>query len=119
MFKNRVREIRKLRKMTLEELAEKLNVSYSAIQKLDAGTVDLDTQWIRKLSVVLDVKPYELLPLDMQPEEITPEEREILRMIRKSTTPQGANNNHIPSQTSVEKLPPQPAKLPDKNQERD
>lgn len=118
MFKNRVREIRKLRKMTLEELAEKLNVSYSAIQKLDAGTVDLDTQWIRKLSVVLDVKPYELLPLDMQPEEITPEEREILRMIRKSTTPQGADNNHIPSQASVEKLPPQPSQPPHKSNER-
>jgi transcriptional regulator with XRE-family HTH domain len=118
MFKNRVREIRKLRKMTLEELAEKLNVSYSAIQKLDAGTVDLDTQWIRKLSVVLDVKPYELLPLDMQPEEITPEEREILRMIRKSTTPQGADNNHIPSQASVEKHTPQPSQPPHKSNER-
>ena len=118
IYKNRVREIRKLRKMTLEDLAEKLSVSYSAIQKLDAGTVDLDTQWIRKLSAVLDVKPYELLPADMQPEEITPEEREILRMIRKTATPQSADNSHIPSQTSVEKLPPQQTKLQDKSQER-
>ena len=118
MIKNRVREIRKLRKMTLEELAEKLNVSYSAIQKLDAGTVDLDTQWMRKLSVVLNVKPYELLPLDMQPEEISPEEMEILRMIRKSSASQNPDNSNIPSQTSVEKLPPQPPKISNKNNGR-
>lgn len=84
MNTNRIKEFRKMRKLTLEELARKLNVSYSAVQKLESGTVDLDINWMRKISKVLEVKPYELLPIDMQPDEITPEEREILRMIRKS-----------------------------------
>lgn len=66
---NRLKEIRKSKNLTLKELAERLNVSYSAIQKLDAGMVDIDTQWMRKLSAVLDVEPYQLLPLDMQPSE--------------------------------------------------
>lgn len=113
MIKNRVREIRKMRKLTIEELAEKLKVPYSTIQKLDAGAVDLDTQWMRKLSAALDVKPYELLPREMQPEEITPEEREILRMIRKSSAPQNPDNKNLPQQTPMDSNTPSKAKLPE------
>lgn len=83
MSENRIRYLRKLRKLTQVELAERLGVSHSAVQKLEAGTVDLDTKWMKQLSTALDVKPYELLPLEWQPEEITPEEREMLRMVRK------------------------------------
>jgi transcriptional regulator with XRE-family HTH domain len=101
MNTNRIKEFRKMRKLTLEELAHKLGVSYSAIQKLESGTVDLDINWMRKLSEVLEVKPYELLPLDMQPEEITPQEREILRMIRKSSAPGQANSDHTQTQTEL------------------
>ena len=92
MNQNRIKDFRKARKLTLEELARKLGVSYSAIQKLESGTVDLDITWMRKLAQVLDCKPYELLPLDMQPDEITPQEREILRMIRKSAP---TNNDNL------------------------
>lgn len=81
MSENRIRYLRKLRKLTQVELAERLGVSHSVIQKLETGIVDLDTKWMKQLSIALDVKPYELLPLEWQPEEITPEEREILRMI--------------------------------------
>lgn len=83
MFKNRVREIRKSKDMTLNELAEKTGMTYSAIQKIDAGTVDLDTKWMKILSVALGCEPWELLPLEMQP-NITPEEAEVLRAIRKA-----------------------------------
>lgn len=98
MNTNRIKEFRKMRKLTLEELAHKLNVSYSAVQKLESGTVDLDINWMRKISKVLEVKPYELLPIDMQPDEITPEEREILRMIRKSKD----NSNNEPPTAKAE-----------------
>lgn len=83
MFKNRVREIRKSKDMTLNELAEKTGMTYSAIQKIDAGTVDLDTKWMKILSIALDCEPWELLPLDMQP-NISPEELEILKAVRKA-----------------------------------
>lgn len=92
MFKNRVREIRKKRGLTLNELAEKTGMTYSAIQKIDAGTVDLDTKWMRKLAVVLEVEPWELLPQDMQP-NITPEEAEVLRAIRKAKLSHQATDN--------------------------
>lgn len=95
MEKNRIKELRKLRKITQVELAKACNTSQGSIQKLENGAIDLDIQWMRKLAKVLGCKPYELLPLDMQPEGISPEELEILRILRKSK----ANNN-----------PPTPAK---------
>ena len=95
MVNNRIKELRKQCKLTLEELAAKLGVSYSAIQKIEAGSVDMDTEWMLKLSAVFNVKPYELLPKEWQPEEITPEEREILSVIRKTTNTQRPDNNNI------------------------
>lgn len=84
MTNNRVREIRKQRKLTLEELAQKLGVSYSAVQKVEVGTADLDTKWMRKLAEVLQVKPYELLPPDMQPPAMAQEKdiiEEVITMV--------------------------------------
>ena len=91
MFKNRVREIRKQKGMTLNELAEKTGMTYSACQKIDAGTVDLDTKWMRMLAKVFNVEPWELLPKEMQP-NITPEEAEVLRAIRKAKEVSQPNN---------------------------
>ena len=118
MVTNRIKEIRNTRKMTQKELAQKTGLSQSHIAMLESGERSLDLDLMVSISKELNVKPYELMPAEMQPEEITLEEREILRMIRKSTAPQGADNNHIPSQASVEKLPPQPSQPPHKSNER-
>jgi transcriptional regulator with XRE-family HTH domain len=83
MFKNRVREIRNAKGMTLNELAEKTGMTYSAVQKIDSGRVDLDTNWMQKLSIVFDCEPWELLPKEMQP-DISPDEMEIIRAVRKA-----------------------------------
>lgn len=93
-FNNRVREIRKLRKISIQELADKLGEPYSSVQKIDAGTVDLDTSWMSRLSKVLNVEPYELLPLEWQPKQITPQEREILNMIRKTKEPDNSQSDN-------------------------
>lgn len=100
MVENRIKELRKLRKMTQVELAQKIGVTQGAIQKLENGVMDLTTKWMLSISQALDVKPYEILPQEWQPEEISPEEREILRMIRKTTTPPAADNNHLSAQTN-------------------
>ena len=96
MFKNRVREIRKSRGMTLNEMSEKTGMTYSACQKIDAGTVDLDTKWMNMLSKVFEVEPWELLPKEMQP-NITPEEAEVLRAIRKAKATNTHQNNVSPT----------------------
>lgn len=118
MVKNRIKEIRNARKMTQKELALKTHLSQSHIAMLESGERSLDLDLMVVISKELKVKPYELMPLDMQPEEVSPEEMEILRMIRKSSAPQTTDNNNIPSQTSVEKLPPQPPKISNKNNGR-
>ena len=98
METNRVKEIRKLRKMTQVELAHAVGVAQGSIQKLENGEISLDIKWMKNLALALDVKPYELLPEEWQPEEVSPEEREILRMIRKTTAPQTTDNRDIPTQ---------------------
>lgn len=97
---NRVKELRKLRKMTQAELANACGVVQGSIQKLENGQIILDLEWMQKLANALDVKAYELLPIEMQPEETTPQEREILRMIRKTAAPQEQDNIHLPPQTN-------------------
>ena len=73
MVENRIKELRKLRKMTQVELAQKIGVTQGAIQKLENGVMDLTTKWMLSISQALDVKPYEILPQEWQPEEISPE----------------------------------------------
>jgi transcriptional regulator with XRE-family HTH domain len=79
---SRIKEIRKLRQITQQELAEKLGITQSGVQKLESGRNDLTTKMMRKLADALEVEPWELLPKDMQP-NISLEEQEVLRTIRK------------------------------------
>lgn len=87
---NRIKEIRKEKGLTQAQLAEKLGVFQSVIQKVESGTVDLDLTWMKKLSKALDVSPLELLP----DEFITRDEVDILKTVRKKT-----NTQNSPTQT--------------------
>lgn len=118
IIKNNIRALRKKAGLTQEQLAEKIGISQVHLGRLENNARSMDLEQVENIAKALGVQPLDILPPSWQQEEITPEEREILRMIRKSTTPQSSNNNDIPSQTSVEKLPSQPAKLSDKSQER-
>jgi transcriptional regulator with XRE-family HTH domain len=83
MSENCIKEIRKRKHITQVELAQKLGISQGAIQKLETGERGLDLDWIEKISKALNVKPWELLPKEMQP-DISPDEMEIIRAVRKS-----------------------------------
>ena len=83
MSDNCIKEIRKRKGITQVELAKRLGISQGAIQKLETGERGLDLDWMEKISKALNVKPWELLPKEMQP-NITPEEMEVLRAIRKA-----------------------------------
>lgn len=103
MIENRIKEIRHARKMTVRELAEVTKLSRSYVTMLENGDRTLDLELMVTIAAALNVKPYELMPVSMQPEEITPEEREILRMIRKTSAPQNPNNKNLPQQNQTSK----------------
>ena len=84
---NRLKELRKAKKITQEQLAEMIGVSQALIALIEKGKRDIDFTLAEQLAKVLNVKPYELMPIEWQPQPITPAEQQILDMIRKTTAP--------------------------------
>lgn len=91
-MENRIKEIRKLRQMTQQELANKVGVSQVQIGRLEKSTRTLDVDMLADIAKVLEVEVWELLPKEMQP-NITPEEMEVLRAIRKAKSSDSQQNN--------------------------
>lgn len=82
-MENRIKEIRKLRKMTQQELADKVGISQAHIARIEKNERGLDIDALPLFAKALDCEPWELLPKAMQP-NITPEEAEVLRAVRKA-----------------------------------
>ena len=118
VIKNNIRALRKKAGLTQEQLAEKIGISQVHLGRLETNARSMDLEQVEAIANALGVKPLDVLPLDWQPEEITPEEREILRMIRKSAAPQSVDNSNHPAQTDGAKLPAQPSQPPQKTTER-
>ncbi len=97
-YNNRIKEIRKIRQMTQAELAKIVGVATAYITMIENGTRDMDTSLMRRIASALKVKPYELLPLEEQPETLTEEEKAILALFRKSK----ASNSDVPPTAKAE-----------------
>lgn len=91
-MENRIKEIRKLRKMTQQELADKLGISQAHIARIEKNERGLDIDVLPLFAKALDCEPWELLPKEMQP-NITPEEMDVLRAIRKAKAIDSQQNN--------------------------
>lgn len=61
-MKNRLREIRLAKDLTLEEVAQKAGTSNQQILRLEKGQRRLTTDWIQRLSKALGVPPSEIVP---------------------------------------------------------
>ncbi len=96
IIKNNIRELRKKKGLTQQQLAKKLGISQVHLGRLETNARSMDLEQVEKIAEALEVKPFDILPTEWQPEEISPEEREILRMIRKTATSQTADNRDIP-----------------------
>jgi len=57
----RLRELRRRRVLTLEELADKAGVGRNTIWRLEHGVMGAQPRTIRKLAKALDVEPEELV----------------------------------------------------------
>jgi transcriptional regulator with XRE-family HTH domain len=57
----KLRELRRRRVLTLEELAEKAGVGRNTVWRLEHGVMGAQPRTIRKLAKALDVEPEELV----------------------------------------------------------
>jgi putative transcriptional regulator len=84
-MENRLKELRKAKKLTQEQLAKIVGISQSYISDIEKGVRDMDFTLAERFAKALNIKPYELMPLEWQPQPVTPAEQQILDMIRKTT----------------------------------
>jgi transcriptional regulator with XRE-family HTH domain len=59
-----LREWRKFRKMTQQELADAVDTSKSVISDMERGELQLSPKWLRKLAPVLKTQPGHILDYD-------------------------------------------------------
>lgn len=52
---NRLRELRKEKKLTVRELAEKVNISYPTISRLENGETSFTSEYLENLSTFFNV----------------------------------------------------------------
>lgn len=85
MLGERIREIRKIRKMTLNDLATLAGVTASYISQLERNIIDPSISSLRKISAVLEVPIYTFLDEeDRQPVLIKAEKRRKLELPNSS-----------------------------------
>ncbi len=106
MVLNRIKELRKKKHLTQKELASLVGLDYTHIGRIENGERTLDVEYLEKFAKALDVKPYELLPLEWQPQPITKEEEQILALFRKKeqttpTSPSDKTNLYKSSKTKA------------------
>lgn len=58
---NRIREIRRSKKVSAEELADRIGTSPTQVRRLEKGTRKLTEEWMRLIANALGVHPAELL----------------------------------------------------------
>jgi len=85
---NRIREYRKAKGWTLEELGEKVGCSYVHVSDIERGAVELSRHWMLRFSGALGVKPADLLLPEENSDSLSPDERELVERYRLATDDQ-------------------------------
>ncbi len=60
-MKTRIREFRKLRGLTLKELAEKIDTTPQTVQRLETANMTVSTDWLEKIASALGVEAADLI----------------------------------------------------------
>lgn len=76
----RLRELRKYRNLTQEELAEKLNIDQRNLSKIECGNNFVTAETLSKISCALDIEPQELFRFASQKDDYL-EKEELLSAI--------------------------------------
>ena len=81
----RIKEFRKKLNMTQETLAQLTGLTQGQIVRIENGKTDIGLEQLNLFAKALGVNFLDLLPAELQPQQITPAEQQILDMIRKTT----------------------------------
>ncbi len=60
-MRTRIRELRKLRGLTLKELADRIGTTPQTVQRLETANMTVSTSWLEKIAAALNVEPAELI----------------------------------------------------------
>lgn len=60
-YPNRIHELRRLKDVTLDQIAERAGTTNQMISKLEKGQSRLTDEWMRKIAPALGVRPWQLL----------------------------------------------------------
>lgn len=70
-MQNRIKELRERKQWSMRELASRVGTTSSTINKLEKGITRLNTDWLSKLAVALDVEISELVSTSSLETELT------------------------------------------------
>lgn len=79
MFNKRLKQLRKEKKLTREQLAEKLDITYYALSKYETGDRQPDYQTLKKIADFFDVSTDYLLGRSDDPRLTAEQEKEVYR----------------------------------------
>lgn len=75
---NRIRELRKARGWTLQQMADRLNCAVSYVSNLERGERELSYHWMKRIARLFKVAPADLLVSKDNSRSLTAEEHELL-----------------------------------------
>ena len=81
-MQNRIREIRLKKGMSQKDLADFIGITQAQVARIETGKRSFNFDFLPVLAKALGCKPYELLPLEWQPETISEADLQILRSIK-------------------------------------
>ncbi len=60
-METRIREFRKLRGLTLKELADRIATTPQTVQRLETANMTVSTDWLEKIATALNIEPADLI----------------------------------------------------------
>lgn len=87
-FPNRLYELRKARKWSQQELADRAGCSKMHVSGIERGKREFSLQMMRRFADVFGVSPADLLSQEDNPDRLSSEERELIEHYR-SAKPEG------------------------------
>lgn len=77
MERKELKLLRKLNKLTLEDVGKKLGVSKATAQRYESGEIDIPYERIFQLAEIFNVEPGDLFPDSSSKKQVTDKETEV------------------------------------------